>query len=359
MTRDPIAVVPHTMVGTRSDPATRRPRARADGGRPEIVTSPAFVPFEHAFPSTFADAVKALLDGAGLDEVLRRTCSSVSEQIAPRALGLVRIGDDGGHITVVAVDGPVCAERDVGRPGRPRWGVVRLSAPDLDDTGTPELDAVAGFMTWIVDRHDSRRRRIATIDRERQVIAGQLHDDSVQAMTAVALRLQGLARAPGVDREQVDLLLHITNDAIERLRHMMFALHPPALATDGLVVTLEDYLEGFIAPLGMRTTVHGDETARGTPEVEALAFRLARAAIHNSWKHARATRLDVWVDLSPTGVAVTVRDDGVGFDPSPAAELGHAGIEYSRDLATEAGGTYELRSAPGAGTTVTFTLPSR
>lgn len=278
--------------------------AASDGGPASATT-----PFEQAFPAVFAATVKDLVDDMALDPLLRRLDARMSAATAPN--------DDGA------------------------------------------LDALTDFVSWIVERHRVRLRRLHNIDRERQMIAGQLHDDSIQAMTAISLNLQRLARSDAPAQDQVQHLLLLTNDAIDRLRHMMFALHPPTLATDGLVATLEDYVDAFIAPTGVRTVVTGDEARRYPPIIEALAFRLARAAVLNSHKHAQAGTIEVAVTASSTSACVTVRDDGVGFDPSTVGHggVGHAGIEYSRDLAAEVGGTYEVVSAPGSGTTVTISLP--
>jgi signal transduction histidine kinase len=324
------------------------------------VSTSAVSPFERTFPTVFAETVKDLVDDAPLTPLLRRLCARLSAQLAPTSIGLVRFAEDGTDDVVISPPaGPLQDTREVHDTDVTAWGRVSASAPTGGRVDEDDLDAVAEFMDWLIERHRTRRRRLDNIDRERQLIAGQLHDDSIQAMTAISLNLQRLVRTDVIAQEQVQHLLHLTNDAIERLRHMMFALHPPTLATDGLVASLDDYLDAFIAPTGLRTVITGDVTRRITAGIEALAFRLARAAVHNSWKHAQAATIEVAVEYPGATVRVTVRDDGVGFDPSLIGhrDVGHAGIEYSRDLAAEVGGTYELVSAPGAGTTVTIELP--
>lgn len=325
-----------------------------------MVSIPVTSPFEHAFPSAFVATMKDLVEDTALDLLLQQLCARVTVRLGPGTIGLVRFDDDGTHeVSISPIDGPASAVREVRRADGSRWGRLCASISPSVDFDAAHLDSMADFVGWLVERHSIRRRRLESIDRERQMIAGQLHDDSIQAMTAISLNLQRLARTNVPDQEQIQQLLHLTNDAIERLRHMMFSLHPPTLATDGLVVTLEDYLDGFIAPTGLRTVVTGDVTRRTPPAVEALAFRLARGAVHNSWKHARADCIEVEVAYPGGDVRVTVRDDGVGFDPSAVGHggVGHAGIEYSRDLAADLGGSYVVVSAPGTGTTVTIVLP--
>lgn len=324
------------------------------------VPTPAVLPFEQVFPAIFAETVKDLLDDSALNPLLRCLCARMSEELAPTVIGLTRFDDHGqDDVPISPLTNPARASREVRGAGTSRWGRLSAWAPSGVDVDTTHLDALADFVDWLIQRHIIRRRRLDGIDRERQLIAGQLHDDSIQAMTAVSLNLQLLARANDAVHEPIQHLLHLTNDAIDRLRHMMFSLHPPTLATDGLAACLVEYLDGFIVPTGLRAFVTGDVTRRATPGIEALAFRLARGAVHNSWTHAEAGSVEVEVAYPDSVLRVTVRDDGVGFDMKAIGhgDIGHAGIEYSRNLAGEVGGTYEVVSHPGAGTTVTIELP--
>lgn len=319
-----------------------------------MATPPGTKPFEQEFPTVFAATLKALVEDLALPTLLTQLGMSLSAQIAPASIHIERDGsDDAASNTTTATAG----QRD--HAPAEHWR-VRLDDPTSTVTQA-QLDAVGEFVNWLTDRHAARRRRLAAVNHERQVIAGQLHDDPIQAMTAVSLHLQRLVRTGTVEREQVERLLNLTNGAIDRLRHAMFALHPPSLAADGLVITLEDYLVGFIAPTGLAVAVTGDVDCRAAPEIESLAFRLARSAIRNSWQHAQARVLDVDVAFDTNSVHITVHDDGIGFDVERAhhPDAGHAGLEYARDLAAEVGGHYVVTSTPGIGTTVRIDLPRR
>lgn len=293
--------------------------------------------FEREFPRAFADSLKALVDGVALDRILDRLGHQVSERLRGVTVTIRRAGAPFGppDIDADTLALASCTVRDVVVNGK-RWGDLVAVWTDGDEHDSWLLDGVVEHAGWLVARHAARRRRLDAIDHERQLIAGRLHDDSIQAMTAISLNLQRLARTADVDREQVEQLLHLTNDAIDRLRHMMFSLHPPSLVDDGLVATLEEYLEGFIAPTGLRVAVHGDAGRRTTAATEALAFRLARGAIHNSWTHAEAQSIDVTVTVGDSTVEIVVSDDGIGFDPATIAHsnVGHAGIGYACELAT-------------------------
>ena len=223
------------------------------------------------------------------------------------------------------------------------------------------FEEFATLAQMIVELHQAQWHRMAMIARERNRIAGELHDDSVQAMTAVSLRLQRLTHkvgpehAPALDesRREVDA-------AIERLRHMMFSLHSDTLAEEGLVVSLAIYTETYVEPAGIITVIDGDEQLRLDEGVEALAFRLARGALLNVVKHANAAHAWVTVGMDSRTLEVRVVDDGVGFDPSAISLVdhpGHVGLAYAHSLAASVGGTYGISSVPGTGTEVTFRLP--
>ena len=114
------------------------------------------------------------------------------------------------------------------------------------------------------------RLEIVAVERER--IAGELHDDSVQVMTTVSLHLQRLhARVENEnDRALVEQIRKMADDAIERLRHMLFVLHPSSLEGDGLLVTLEVYLESYVEAEGIEWTVTGEQDVdRASKSVEA------------------------------------------------------------------------------------------
>ncbi|MFT4596188.1 MAG: signal transduction histidine kinase [Paracrocinitomix sp.] len=199
---------------------------------------------------------------------------------------------------------------------------------------------------------------IVAVERER--IAGELHDDSVQAMTAVSLQLQRLqARVDDEnDRALVEQARKMADEAIERLRHMLFVLHPSSLEDDGLFVTLEVYLETYVDAEGIDWTVKGEQNLDLPLGVSALAFRLAREAISNAIRHASPSRVAIMIDEIDQHLIVAVRDDGSGFEVGEhKLKAGHLGLIHGRALAEAALGTYDIVSAIGAGTTVTIQLP--
>lgn len=211
----------------------------------------------------------------------------------------------------------------------------------------------------LVEQVDAQLSAIAA---ERDRIAGELHDDSIQAMTAVSLQLQRLARRElgEAELEILEKCRQLTDSAIGRLRHVLFVLHPSTLDDEGLVGTLETYFESYVADdhPTLDWSVTGDHGLSMPTGVAALAFRLARAAIGNALVHAEASRIDVAVSIDAHELVVSVRDDGVGFDPASIRKRpGHLGIPHSQALAAAALGIQSVESAPGCGTAVTIRLP--
>lgn len=203
--------------------------------------------------------------------------------------------------------------------------------------------------------------QLTLIAAERDRIAGELHDDSVQAMTAVSLQLQRL-KARAVNPEDIALIQQArdtADDAIERLRHMLFVLHPTSFENDGLVVTLEVYMQTYVEPSGVDWSVDGDPDGELPMGVAALGYRLAREAVSNALRHAAPTRINLVVEKLDDALRIEIRDDGCGFEIGDLrSKAGHLGIKHSRALAHAAHGTYDVSSQIGHGTTVKICLPA-
>ncbi|HEX2032362.1 MAG TPA: PAS domain S-box protein [Actinomycetota bacterium] len=216
-------------------------------------------------------------------------------------------------------------------------------------------------------RTDQERRRlladlVTAQEEERGRIAGEIHDDSLQIMVAVSMRLQMLARK--MDPEHLEGLRRLEETvalSVSRLRSLMFELHPPALDQEGLTAAIRSYVEAFQAEGPLDVHVEDGLTAEPPPTIRTLLYRIAQEALANVRKHARARSVRVMLREEGDGVRIEIRDDGVGFapdevDPPPP---GHLGLVAMRERAQIAGGWCRIQSAPGRGTTVRYWLPAR
>jgi PAS domain S-box-containing protein len=206
-------------------------------------------------------------------------------------------------------------------------------------------------------------RLVDAQEEERGRIAGEIHDDPIQSMTAVLLRLGTLRLDhPELDGEgQLVDVMDTVGRAIEDLRGLMFDLRPYVLDRDGLVPALDLYLTTRVAPYVEATCELVDRLPSEPPEaIRVVLFRIAQEALTNIRKHAAdGTRIDVVIEQRDHGYALTVSDDGVGFDRAgtPDSPEGHFGLTSMRERADGAGGWCRIESAEGRGTTVEAWVP--
>ena len=212
-----------------------------------------------------------------------------------------------------------------------------------------------------------RRGLVVAQEEERRRIAAGLHDEVIQSLTAVGLRLQALRSS--VAPEDADLLegaADAVGDGIDQLRSLLFELHPPALDRHGLAAAIESFAQGILADGGPVLRVTGDPGSSSVT-VQSLAYRAAREAITNAWKHAAASTIAVEVSAGAGAVAVgpgwlrvVVTDDGRGFDPTAPGIVdrpGHLGLRAAEELVVGSMGQWRLDSTPGSGTTVDIWIP--
>lgn len=211
-------------------------------------------------------------------------------------------------------------------------------------------DQRQALLTRLVDAQDAERRRIAA----------DVHDDPVQALAAVDLRLGLLRRRI---REQaptllgsLDALQHSVSGATDRLRALLFDLEPPDLdhgLGDAVRRCAEDVLEGS----GVRWEVDATAEPETHESTRAVAYRIAREALINVRKHAEAEHARIVVGTRDDGLLLVVTDDGVGLDASVGSLPGHRGVTTMADRAAAAGGTCNVHRGEQRGTVVTVWLP--
>jgi signal transduction histidine kinase len=193
---------------------------------------------------------------------------------------------------------------------------------------------------------------------ERQRVAYELHDDTVQVLTALGLRLRQLrAHVTGASSvELVDQLATAVTDATVRLRSLLVDLRPPALDTAGLAGALRELLDRSLPDRVERRfdwrldEDELDETSR------VVLYRVAAEALGNVRQHARASEVSVeaWCDAGT--VTLKIADDGAGFDTRTAPPAGHLGLIAMRERLELIDGTLRVSSLPGAGTSVVATV---
>jgi signal transduction histidine kinase len=222
-----------------------------------------------------------------------------------------------------------------------------------------DLAAQAGLVLrnvrLIEELRASRQRLVAAQDEERRKIERNLHDGAQQQLVALAVQLK-LARTM-IDRDppkagqMLEVLQSSATEAIEDLRDLARGIYPPLLADKGLEAALEAQARKSPIPVLVET----DAIGRYPRDVESAIYFCALESLNNVAKYADATRAVVRLARSDGHLTFTVTDDGQGFDPDAA---GHGtGLQGMADRLDAIGGTFDVTSAPGSGTTVTGRVP--
>jgi two-component system NarL family sensor kinase len=99
------------------------------------------------------------------------------------------------------------------------------------------------------------------------------------------------------------------------------------------------------------------EEVRLSPAIQLLIYHIAREAAMNALKHSGASAIEITLRKHDEKVELQIKDNGVGFDPSGPGPEGHFGLTMMRERAQVAGGTYDITSSPGNGTTVSVVFP--
>ena len=203
----------------------------------------------------------------------------------------------------------------------------------------------------------SRQRLVAAQDSERRRIERNIHDGAQQQLVALAIKLSITESMIGTDTDgERDMLAELRQDAVgavQDLRDLARGIYPPLLASAGLTAALEAQARKAPVPTSVTASVVG----RYPQDVEAAVYFCVLEALQNVAKYAGATRAEVKLAASGHDLRFEVSDDGAGFDPGSMAY--GTGLQGMADRLHAHGGSLDVRSAPGTGTTVAGRLPCR
>ena len=202
-------------------------------------------------------------------------------------------------------------------------------------------------------------RLVTAQEEERRRIAADMHDDSLQVMGAISLRMARV-RARTNDartREAMDDVQATIELAATRLRHLLFNLRPPMLDREGVAAALREYLEQLRDDTGVHYRLHDRLVLQPSVPQRTNLFRIAQEALVNVRKHAAASRVDVTLESRWNGTLLSIRDDGQGFDPDRGRRPDSLGLLAMNERAEMMGGSCEIHSAEGEGTRVRVWLP--
>jgi PAS domain S-box-containing protein len=314
------------------------------------MASEAFMLADHNARFIYVNDRACTLSGFSRDELLTMTIPDLNPDF-PRDLWREWAATTRGAVppfetrhwckdgTLIPVE--VSAAR-IARPGEPYFfGVVR----DIRDR--KETEAA---------QHGFTRRLLHTLESERRRVARDLHDEVGQVIAAVGVLLHTLENTPGSIPPSLDRELAATYATIgqitESVARIVRDYHPADLLALGLEETLRTHARQFAQRHGLILRLATVSTDCLLSDERALhVYRIVQEALANVARHARARRVSVRLARRGHRLVVTVRDDGVGFDPA-RTRSGRLGLVAMRERAALMDGTLEVRSRRGKGTEV-------
>ncbi|HYF94352.1 MAG TPA: sensor histidine kinase [Symbiobacteriaceae bacterium] len=254
---------------------------------------------------------------------------------------------------------------------RVRRGDFSARAPGV--AGDPEIARVIEIANLMLDRLAEHRQAVAAqilraMEEERKRIARELHDETSQSLTTIMVNLDVIEKQltdPGDELAgRIRLTKEIAQRTLDETRRLMFDLRPSVLDDLGLVPALRWFANQRVVPRGLQVEFQASGLdARLPEELETALFRIVQEAVTNTVKHAQARRVSILLRREPGLIRAEVQDDGRGFHPvqiiSKDQKDRGLGLFGMQERAALVGGSVQIDSAPGRGTTVRVAVPDR
>ncbi len=222
------------------------------------------------------------------------------------------------------------------------------------DTGAGGVSGMMANVEMLVNAQEAERQRLSR----------QMHDGPAQALSNFVLQTEIAMRLLDIDpaqaREELGSLKSSAMGTFQKVRNFIFELRPMMLDDLGLAPTLRKYADAFKEQAGLEVsvTVTGAER-RLEPYVEVMIFRAIQELIGNAARHSQAATVKVQVDMAENLLRVNVDDNGKGLDVEAVQQGGSLGLKLIKERAEMLGGSFEIDSALGKGTRVTFSVPAK
>jgi two-component system, NarL family, sensor histidine kinase UhpB len=231
---------------------------------------------------------------------------------------------------------------------------------DVGDAGADVTDLARAFNAMLdrleEERLASGRRALSIQESERRRVARELHDEVGQTLTAMLLQVEGLAGSiPPEARTELEELRETARTGAEEVRRIAQRLRPEALEELGLQAAMLALLDGVAAQAHIHCEHAIERDLPLNADDELVVYRVAQEALTNVVRHAKATNVSLSLTADGGAVVLRVADDGRGIPPELLDSS--FGIRGMRERALLIGATIDVRSRPGAGTTVELLVP--
>jgi signal transduction histidine kinase len=230
-----------------------------------------------------------------------------------------------------------------------------------------EIVANAWLHLKLVEKEAARQMLLRSLveaqEDERKRLARELHDGAGQTLTGLLVRLKTIEKKAAVPHLQNDLrsMQSLVSETIEQIRTLAHQLRPAALEQFGLPLALESLVKEISENDGMEASCQCNVINNEVPdEIAAVLYRIAQEGMTNILRHAHCSHVSLMVESNAHGVSMVIDDDGVGFDPSTLGvdnRKRHLGLISMRERAEILGGTLDVYTAPGKGTTIQVRVP--
>jgi signal transduction histidine kinase len=208
------------------------------------------------------------------------------------------------------------------------------------------------------------RQNLVAEEEERRRIARELHDETSQSLSGIALQLQALIEMSAISGKQqpefvagLKKVQSLTVQVHNEVSRLISNLHPALLETLGLVPAIRQHAETRLQSQGIKVSLEIKGTEMRFPtDVEAALFRFVQGAVGNIVQHSKAKNATILIEYRPTEFLLTISDDGQGFNVSEITDVEESGrgrgLFSMRERIGFLGGTSGIKSEIGKGTTV-------
>ncbi|TAD92494.1 MAG: hypothetical protein EAY75_02410 [Bacteroidetes bacterium] len=198
-------------------------------------------------------------------------------------------------------------------------------------------------------------------EKERERIAGELHDGVGQLMSAARMNLGAfesqLERLDEKDKVRFGKIIDLVDESCKEVRAVSHQMMPNALLKRGLANAIRDFLEKLDTGVLKVDLYTEGLNERIDPNIEGVLYRVVQEAVNNVIKHSSASRLDLALVKEQTEISITIEDNGKGFDSSDATKFEGIGLKNIGSRIAFLRGTVEWSSKPNQGTLVSIHVP--
>jgi signal transduction histidine kinase len=210
-----------------------------------------------------------------------------------------------------------------------------------------------------VQQEMASREVMKAEENERRRIAAELHDGVGQLMSAARMNLEVIASdlepLSFEKKQKFEKVIALVDESCKEVRYVSHQMMPNALLKKGLGNALQDFINKIdSSALAVQLHIEGLQQRLGN-EVETVLYRVIQECVNNVIKHSQADTLDISLIHDMDGIAVTIEDNGLGFDPSLAHE--GIGIQNMKARIQFLKGSIDFDTAPGSGTMIAIHIP--